>query len=87
MIAQPLRGLGVDDGPLPPIGVIAVILPSSRWQRVAVTALLVLPLVLVVGLSAPGWLVLPFLSEARRDAVIRFLGCLIDWVKAIAGLT
>jgi hypothetical protein len=87
MIAQPLRGLGVGDGPLPSIGVIAVILPSSRWQRVAVTALLVLPLVLVVGLSAPAWLGLPFLSEARRDAVIRFLGCLIDWVKAIAGLT
>jgi hypothetical protein len=87
MVTQPLPGLKVDDGPLPSIGVIAVILPSSRWQRVAVTALLVLPLVLVVGLSAPAWLVLPFLSEARRDAVIRFLGCLIDWVKAIARLT
>jgi hypothetical protein len=67
------------------IGVTAVILPSSRWQRVAITALLVLPLVLIVGLSAPAWLVLPFLSEPRRDAVIKFLGCLIDWIKAIAG--
>lgn len=62
-----------------------MILPSSRWQRVAVTALLVLPLVLVVGLSAPAWLVLPFLPEGRRDAVISFLRCLIDWVKTIAG--
>jgi hypothetical protein len=64
-----------------------VILPPSRWQRVAITALLVLPLVLVVGLSAPAWLVLPFLSEPRRNAVIQFLGCLIDWIKAIARST
>jgi hypothetical protein len=67
------------------IGVLAVILPPSRWQRVAITALLVLPLVLVVGLSAPAWLVLPFLPERSRDAVINFLRCLIDWVKTIAG--
>jgi len=62
-----------------------VIFLPSRWQRVAITALLVLPLMLVVGLSAPAWLVLPFLSERRRDAVIKFLGCLIDWIKAIVG--
>jgi hypothetical protein len=62
-----------------------VILPPSRWQRVAITALLVLPLVLIVVLSAPTWLVLPFLSEPRRDAVLRFLASLIDWVKAIPG--
>ena len=63
-----------------------MILPTVRWQRVAITALLVLPLLLVVGLSAPAWLALPFLSEARRKAVIQFLGCLIDWVKAVAGV-
>jgi hypothetical protein len=62
-----------------------VILPSARWQRVFVTALLVLPLVLIVGLSAPGWLVLPFLSAPRRNGVIKFLECLVDWIKAIAG--
>jgi len=61
-----------------------VILPLSRWQRVAITALLVLPLLLVVLLSAPAWLVLPFLSEPRQRAVIRYLECLIDWIKAIA---
>src|SRR6266851_2864461 len=48
--------------------VIVVILPSARWQRVIITALLVVPLLLVVGLSAPTWLVLPFLSEPRRNA-------------------
>jgi hypothetical protein len=69
------------------IGVIVVILPSARWQRVVITALLVLPLVLVVGLSAPTWLVLPFLSESRRNTVLQFLGYLIDWIKAIAGST
>jgi hypothetical protein len=62
-----------------------VILPSSRWQRVAITALLVLPLLLIVLMSAPAWAALPFLSEPRRDAVLKFLGYLIDWIKAIPG--
>jgi hypothetical protein len=62
-----------------------VILPSGHWQRPAVAALLAIPLVLVVALSAPAWLVLPFLSEPRRNTVLRFAGCLIDWVKAIQG--
>lgn len=66
------------------IEVIVVIVPAPR-QRVVIAALLVVPLVLVVGLSAPTWLVLPFLSEPRRNAVLQFLSCLIDWVKAIAG--
>ena len=65
-------------------GVAAVILLSSRWQRVAITALLVVPLVLVVGLSAPAWLAWPFLPKESRDAVIEFLGRLIEWVRAIA---
>jgi hypothetical protein len=60
-----------------------VIMPPSRWQRVAITALLVLPLLLVVLLSAPAWLVLPFLSEPRRKAVIEYLKTLIDWIKEI----
>ena len=32
------------------IGVIVVFVPVGRWQRVAVTALLVVPLVLIIGL-------------------------------------
>ncbi len=63
-----------------------MIVPSSRWARVVVIALLVLPLVLIVALSAPAWLLWPFLSKARRDAVIQFVGCLTDWVKAIVRL-
>ena len=69
------------------IGVIVVILPSARWQRVAITALLVIPLVLIVALSAPAWLVLPFLPEPRRNAVLQLLNCLIEWIKAIARLS
>jgi hypothetical protein len=61
-----------------------VILPSSRWQRVAITALLVIPLVLVVVLSAPAWLAWPFLPKGRCDAVLKFLSRLIDWIRAIA---
>lgn len=64
-----------------------MIVPSARWQRVAITALLVVPLVLVIGLSAPMWLALPFLSESRRNTVLQFLGYLIDWIKAITGST
>jgi hypothetical protein len=64
--------------------VIVVIPPSGRWQRVATTALLVLPLLLIIGLSAPAWLALPFLSASRRNSVLQFLGCLIDWIKTIA---
>jgi hypothetical protein len=60
-------------------------LPSPHWSRVLITALLILPLVLIVALSAPAWLVWPFLPESRCDAVLKFLGNLIDWVKAIAG--
>ena len=77
MIHQP--GYGWDA-----IGMVVMILPPARWQRVVITALLVVPLLLVVALSAPAWLVLPFLSEPRRNTVIQFLGCLIDWIKAIA---
>jgi hypothetical protein len=65
--------------------VILVILPPVRWQRVVIVALLVVPLVLVIALSAPAWLVLPFLSEPRRNTILQFLGYLIDWIKAIAG--
>jgi hypothetical protein len=61
-----------------------VILPLERWQRVVIVTVLVVPLMLVVGLSAPAWLTWPFLSEPRRKAVIQFLGCLINWIKAIA---
>jgi len=64
-----------------------VIVPSARWQRVLITALLVVPLVLVIALSTPMWLASPFLSEARRKTALQFLGCLIDWVKAITGST
>jgi hypothetical protein len=67
--------------------VIVVIVPPARWQRAVITALLVVPLVLVIGLSAPMWLALPFLSESRRNTVLEFLGCLIDWIKAIVGST
>lgn len=62
-----------------------MIVPPGRWQRVVTTALLVVPLVLLIGLSAPMWLALPFLSEPRRNTALQLLGHLIDWVKAIVG--
>jgi hypothetical protein len=60
-----------------------VILPSSHWQRVAITALLVLPLLLIVALSTPTWLTWPLLSEPRRKSVLTFVRCLTDGIKSI----
>lgn len=64
-----------------------MILPPAHWQRIVITALLVMPLVLVIALSAPAWLAWPFLSQSRRGAVLQFLCYLIDWIKTIATST
>jgi hypothetical protein len=62
-----------------------VIVPSRPWQRAVVTALLVVPLVLVVLLSAPAWLVLPFLSQPRRESVLELMDRFVEWAKEIRG--
>jgi hypothetical protein len=61
-------------------------MPFARWQRVVITALLVVPLVVLLVLSAPGLLVWPFLSQARRDSVMQFLDRVLIWVKVITGM-
>ena len=68
-------------------GEIVMLVPApARWQRVAVAALLTVPLILVLTLSAPGGVVLPFLSKPRRDAVMQFLDRIVEWIKTIAGV-
>jgi hypothetical protein len=62
-----------------------VIMPTPHWQRTIVVAVLAVPLLMVVLLSAPTWLVWPFLSAERRAAVLEFLDHLVDWVKALMG--
>ncbi len=51
----------------------------SIWGRVLVAAITMLPLVLVVILSAPGWLITPFLSEPRRRSVAGHLREIRRW--------
>jgi hypothetical protein len=63
-----------------------MILPTSRWQRAGVAAILVIPLLVLVVLSTPAWLSWPFLNSDRRSAVLAFLDRLVEWVKALAGV-
>ena len=60
--------------------------PPSHGQRVAVVAVLVVPLIVVVVLSAPAWITWPFLPTERREAVLQFLDRLILWIKVLAGI-
>ena len=61
--------------------------PGPGWQRVALTALLVIPLILVITLMTPAWLLWPFLPDKRRNDVRALIGQLIDWIKVAAGTT
>lgn len=56
-------------------GELTVMIPSSSWQRIPVAAILVVPLLAVVLLSSPAWVLWPFLDMDR----------LVDWVKALNG--
>src|SRR2546423_6532403 len=51
----------------------------SAWGRVLLVAVAMLPLVLVVVLSAPSWLVAPFLAEPRRRSVATHLREIRRW--------
>jgi hypothetical protein len=61
--------------------------PGAGWQRVAVAACLVIPLVLVVLLMAPAWLSWPFLSDSRRKDVLALVGWFVNWISILAGST
>ena len=68
-------------------GSVTVFVPSSRWQRAVIAAILIIPLVVVVLLSAPAWILWPFLDAERRTAVLGFLDRLIEWIKVLAGIS
>ena len=61
-------------------------IPTPRWQRVVIAVVLVVPLIPVVILSAPAWLVWPFLSADRRAAVMQFLDRIVEWIKVLSHL-
>lgn len=63
-----------------------MLVPSTRWQRVMIVALLVAPLLVLLVLCTPGWLSWPFLPTDRRDSVLKFAALVVDWVKALVGI-
>jgi hypothetical protein len=46
-----------------------MLLPQPGWQRVAVAAILVIPLLVLVLLSVPAWITWPFLASGRASRV------------------
>lgn len=60
-----------------------MLLPQPGWQRVAVAAILILPLLALVVLSAPAWITWPFLGTERRTTVLEFVDRIADWAKAL----
>lgn len=59
-------------------------IPSSRWQRTVIAVVLVIPLIVVVILSAPAWTVWPFLTADRQTTVMQFLDRIVEWVKVLS---
>ena len=57
------------------------VFPLAGWQR----ALLVVPLMLAIVLTTPGWLFWLFLPASQRADFLALNGKLIDWAKVIAG--
>ncbi|MFE7530321.1 hypothetical protein ACFU7Y_32085 [Kitasatospora sp. NPDC057542] len=54
---------------------------NSVVVRHALIGLKVLPVVLVVVLSAPAWLSWPFLPERRQQFVLAMVKALADWTQ------
>jgi hypothetical protein len=61
-------------------------LALARWQRVAVVALLILPILVIVLLSVPVWMSWPWLHAERRADVLalveKLTACLRAFVRA-----
>jgi hypothetical protein len=63
-----------------------MLMPRPNWvgQRVAVVAILVIPLLALVLLSAPAWITWPFLDSDRRATVLDFVDRIVEWTKALS---
>jgi hypothetical protein len=59
-----------------------VFLPQPGWQRVAVAAILVIPLLALVLLSMPAWITWPFLGTERRTTVLEFVDRIVELTKS-----
>jgi hypothetical protein len=54
-----------------------------RGARALVVAITMLPALLVVILSAPAWVVWPWLGEERRESVHRMVDQLTQWTRDV----
>lgn len=57
--------------------------PQPGWQRLAVAAILVIPLLALVLLSVPAWITWPFLAAERRATVLEFVDRIVELTKAL----
>lgn len=60
-----------------------MIVPPPGWQRVALAAILVLPMLILILLSAPAWVTLPFLAADRRKTVLQLAGRIAEWANSL----
>ncbi|RSN57752.1 hypothetical protein DMH12_12470 [Streptomyces sp. WAC 04229] len=56
---------------------------GSLMCKYALVVLKLLPVLLVVVLSAPAWLTWPFLTQARQRVVLDMVKALADWTRSI----
>ncbi|MET8047762.1 hypothetical protein ABZU75_09155 [Streptosporangium sp. NPDC005286] len=61
-----------------------MLMPLSRWQRTLIVAVLVLPMLVIIVLSLPVWLYLPF-REAGRAFILDLVREFTKWIKAAKG--
>jgi len=57
--------------------------PQPGWQRVAIAAILVIPVLALILFSMPAWITWPFMSTERRNTVLEFVDRIIDLAKAL----
>ena len=60
-----------------------MLLPQPGWQRVAVAAILVIPLLALILLSLPAWITWPILSTEQLQTVLQFVDRIIELAKAL----
>jgi hypothetical protein len=54
-------------------------IPLTALRQPTLAAITMLPILLVVVLSAPAWLVTPFLPESRRESIAAHLREIHGW--------
>jgi hypothetical protein len=59
----------------------------SRGARALVVAITMLPVLVVVILSTPAWVVWPWLSTNRRESVHRMVDQLTQWTRDVLSHT